>query len=327
MGFKVSAFARRVLGFAGIAVALSATTALAEWPEKAVTLIVPWSAGGGTDATARAVAEGLEKRLGQPFNVVNRTGGGGLVGHSAIVQGKSDGYTLGVITIESAMYQSQGLAGVTPDDFTYLGRFNADPIAVNVRADAPYTDVQGLVEAVKADPAAIAASGANRGGLSHLAWVGLLSAVGVDPAQINWVASDGSAPALQQLAAGAIQVVSTSPAEARPLVDAGEAKTLALISGERSSLYPDLPTTDESFGITWSPLPFRGLAGPKDLSPEVVEKVSVALKEITEDPAFQDFMASRGFSVAYQDGATFSTTVHTAGESLGAAMKAAGLGQ
>lgn len=327
MTFNFAKNAGRILGYAGAVLTLSATTALADWPEKAVTLVVPWSAGGGTDATARAVAEGLEARFGQPFNVVNRTGGGGLVGHTAIVQGKPDGYTLGVITIESAMYASQGLPGVTPEDFTYIGRFNADPIAVNVRADAPYDDVQGLVEAVKSDPSALAASGANRGGLSHLAWVGLLSAVDIDPAQINWVASDGSAPALQQLASGAIEVVSTSPAEARALVEAGEAKTLALISGERSSLYPDLPTTDESFGIEWSPLPFRGLAGPKDMPADVAEKVSTALKEITEDPEFLEMMSSRGFSVAYQDAATFSQTVHTAGSSLGAAMKAAGLGQ
>ncbi|WP_134680415.1 tripartite tricarboxylate transporter substrate binding protein [Paracoccus ravus] len=325
MTSRISGLVGRVLGTAGVLLTLTATTALAEWPEKAVTIIVPWSAGGGTDATARAVAEGLEKRLGQPFNVVNRTGGGGLVGHSAIVQAKPDGYTLGVITIESAMYKSQGLAGVAPEDFTYLGRFNADPIAVNVRADAPYADLNSLVEAVKADPGALAASGANRGGLSHLAWVGMLGKVGVDPLKANWVASDGSAPALQQLAAGAVQVVSTSPAEARALVDAGEAKTLALISGERSGLYPDLPTADEALNISWSPLPFRGLAGPKDLPDEVVAKVGAALKDLTEEPEFQKFMASRGFSVAYQDAAAFQATVETAAAGLGEAMTAAGL--
>ncbi|MFD1881100.1 tripartite tricarboxylate transporter substrate binding protein [Paracoccus pacificus] len=327
MAFKASEFARRVVSMAGIAVMLSAGTALAEWPEKAVTIIVPWAAGGGTDATARAVAQGLEKRLGQPFNVVNRTGGGGLVGHSAIVQAQPDGYTLGVITVESAMYQAQNLPGVTPDDFTYLGRFNADAVAVNVRADAPYKDVKELVAAVKADPGSISASGANRGGLSHLAWVGLLTKLDIPADQINWVASDGAAPALQQLAANAINVVTTSPAEARPLVDAGEAKTLALISGERNSLYPDLPTTDEIFGIQWSPLPYRGLTGPKGLPPEVVEKVSATLKDITEDPEFKDFMASRGFSVAYQDGPTFDKTVHDAAVSLTESMKAAGLAQ
>jgi tripartite-type tricarboxylate transporter receptor subunit TctC len=317
---------KAILGGSFIAAfALNAGVAFADWPTKAITLIVPWAAGGGTDATARVVGEALEKKLGQPVNIVNRTGGGGLVGHTDIVRAKPDGYTLGVITIESAMYQAQGLPGVTPADFDYIGRFNADAIGVNVRADAPFQNINDLLEAVKAAPGTIAASGANRGGLSHLAWVGLLSAAGVEASNENWVASDGSAPALQQLAANAIQVVSTSPAEAKSLVDAGEVKTLALISGERSSLYPDLVTTDEALSISWSPLPFRGVAGPKGLPSEVIEKVSSALEEITKDPAFQEFMTGRGFSVAYQDGAAFKTTVETAASSLAAAMKTAGM--
>ncbi|SMC93367.1 tripartite tricarboxylate transporter substrate binding protein [Rhizobium sp. RU36D] len=312
-------------GAAGIAVMLAAGAAAAEWPEKAVTIIVPWAAGGGTDATARAVAEGLQKKFGQPFNVMNRTGGGGLVGHAAIVQAAPDGYTLGVITIESAMYEAQGLKGATPADFSFIGRFNADAIGVNVRADAPYSDLKGLIEAVKKDPGGVAASGANRGGLSHLAWVGMLSKVGIDPMAANWVASDGSAPALQQLASNAIAVVSTSPAEAKALVDAGQAKTIALISSERSPLYPDLPTSDELLDIKWSPLPFRGLAGPKGLPDDVVLKVSAALKEITENAEFKTFMTSRGFSVAYQDGPTFAATVKSAQQGLTETMKAVGL--
>jgi tripartite-type tricarboxylate transporter receptor subunit TctC len=312
-------------GVAGVAVVLSAGVAMAEWPEKAVTVIVPWAAGGGTDATARAVAEGLQKKFGQPFNVVNRTGGGGLVGHSAIVQGAPDGYTLGVVTIESAMYEAQGLKGVTPADLTFIGRFNADAIAVNIRPDAPYSDLKGLIEAVKADPGGVAASGANRGGLSHLAWVGLLQKAGIDPVAANWVASDGSAPALQQLTSGAIAVVSTSPAEAKALVEANQAKTIAMISSERSPLYPDLPTSDEVLGIKWSPLPFRGMAGPKGLPDDVVQKVSAALKEITEDAEFKKFMTSRGFSVAYQDAPTFAATVKAAHDGLSETMKAVGL--
>ncbi|MBE3639267.1 Bug family tripartite tricarboxylate transporter substrate binding protein [Mangrovicoccus algicola] len=318
---------RRALCLAGIALAATAGPALADWPEKAVTVIVPWSAGGGTDATARAVASELEEKFGQPFNVVNRTGGGGLVGHSAIAQAPADGYTLGVITIESTMFQAQGLPGVTPADYTYIGRFNADPIAINIAADAGYDDAEGLIETVRADPGAVAASGANRGGLSHLAWIGLLDKLDIDPAAATWVASDGSAPALQQLASGAIDVVSTSPAEAQSLVDAGEARTVALISSERSALYPDLPTTTEIFGTDWSPLPFRGLAAPKGVPEDIVGKVETALKEITEDPDFQAFMASRGFSVAYQDAATFEATVTSSSEGLAAAMTSAGLAQ
>ncbi|NDR58791.1 tripartite tricarboxylate transporter substrate binding protein [Aliiruegeria sabulilitoris] len=302
-----------------------AGAAQAEWPERAVTIVVPWSAGGGTDATARTLAQQLEARFGQPFNVVNRTGGGGLVGHITIANAPADGYTLGVITIETTMYKAQGIPGAEPENYTLIGRFNADPIGINVRADAPYESVEELVAEVKANPGAIKASGANRGGLSHLAWVGMLKELGVDTEASPWVASAGSAPAMQQLAAGAIDVVSTSPAEARALVEAGEAKTLAVISGERTEVFPDLPTTDEIFGIKWSPLPFRGLAGPADLPEEVTATLSDALAEITADPEFKEFMASRGFSVAYQDAATFTDTVMTSRTGLVEAMKAVGL--
>jgi len=315
----VSASVVALVGFAG--------AALAEWPERAVTIVVPWSAGGGTDATARTLAQKLEERYGQPFNVVNRTGGGGLVGHITIANAPADGYTLGVITIETTMYNAQGIPGAEPENYTLIGRFNADPIGINVRADAPYDTVEDLVEAVKADPGAIKASGANFGGLSHLAWAGLLKELGIDPDASPWVASAGSAPAMQQLAAGAIGVVSTSPAEARALVEAGEAKTLAVLSGERTEVFPDLVTTDEVFGIQWSPLPFRGLAGPADMPADVTATLSDALAEITADAEFREFMGSRGFSVAYQDAATFTETVMTSRTGLVEAMKALGLAE
>lgn len=301
--------------------------ALAEWPERAVTIIVPWSAGGGTDATARAVAQELEERFGQPFNVVNRTGGGGLVGHITIANSAPDGYTLGVITIETTMFEAQGLPGAAPENFTLIGRFNADPIGINVRADAPFASAEELIKAVSANPGSLKASGANRGGLSHLAWAGLLNTLGIDPEASPWVASDGSAPAMQQLAANAISIVSTSPAEAQSLVDAGEARTLVVMADERSSLYPEIPTADEALGVDWSPLPFRGMAGPAELPEEVVTKVSQALAEITEDEDFIAMMESRGFSVAYQDAETFTQTVMRSRDALVEAMQAVGLAQ
>lgn len=317
-----AAFAAILFACASLAMG---SAALAAWPERAVTIVVPWAAGGGTDATARAVALELEKKFGQPFNVVNRTGGGGLVGHITIANSVPDGYTLGVITIETAMFEAQGLPGAAPENFTFIGRFNADAVAINVKADSPYQTAQDLIDAVKAKPGAIKASGANRGGLSHLAWAGLLNELGIDPEASPWVASDGSAPAMQQLAAGAIDVVTTSPAEAKALVDAGEVRTIALVSNEKNAGYPDLPTMPEALGVEWSPLPFRALAGPAGLPEEVTRKVSDALKEITENPEFISFMAPRGFSVAYQDSATFTETVNTSTTNLVAAMKAVGL--
>jgi tripartite-type tricarboxylate transporter receptor subunit TctC len=130
---------------------------------------------------------------------------------------------------------------------------------------------------------------------------------------------------MQQLAAGAIDVVSTSPAEAQSLVDSGRAKTLAVMSNERVSNYPNLPAMPESLNVQWSPLPFRAVAGPVGIPDEVRTKVSAALKEITADPEFIKFMNSRGFSVAYQDSATFTKTVKESAENLVDAMKAVGL--
>ena len=120
------------------------------YPNRPITLIVPWGAGGGTDAVARIIGALLEKDLGQPVNVVNRTGGNGVVGHSAISTAAADGYTLGMITVEISMMHWAGLTQMTPADFTPLSLMNIDPAAVTVRADSPYKTLDDLVKAIKA---------------------------------------------------------------------------------------------------------------------------------------------------------------------------------
>src|SRR5829696_9143101 len=122
------------------------------YPARPVTVIVPWGAGGGTDATARIVAALLEKDLGQPFNVVNRTGGSGVVGHSAIATAQPDGYTIGIITVEISMMHWQGLTQLDPKSYTPLALMNEDPPGVQVKADSPYKTVQELADAIKASP-------------------------------------------------------------------------------------------------------------------------------------------------------------------------------
>src|SRR2546430_12729972 len=106
--------------------ALLVTAAHAAYPERPITLIVPWGAGGGTDATARIIGSLLEKELGQPVNVVNRTGGSGVVGHQAIASSPSDGYTIGMITVEIGMMHWVGLTNLSANDYTLIGVVNAD---------------------------------------------------------------------------------------------------------------------------------------------------------------------------------------------------------
>ena len=136
--------ARRQLLKALTALAVGCTLTAGAWaqsnyPNRPITLVVPWGAGGGTDATARIVGTLLEKELGQPVNVVNRTGGNGVVGHSAISTAAPDGYTLGMITVEITMMHWAGLTPMTYRDFTPLSLMNIDTAGV-VRAN--YTNGQ-----------------------------------------------------------------------------------------------------------------------------------------------------------------------------------------
>src|SRR5438094_6937550 len=123
----------------------AAAAAHAQYPQRPVQLIVPWGAGGGTDATARIIASLLEKELKQPVNVVNRTGGSGVVGHQAIASSAPDGYTLGLITVEITMMHHVGLTPLKHTDYTPIGLVNADPAGVNVRVDSPYKSVKDLL--------------------------------------------------------------------------------------------------------------------------------------------------------------------------------------
>ena len=165
------------------------------YPSRPVTVIVPWGAGGGTDATARIVAALLEKDLGQPFNVVNRTGGSGVVGHTAIAGAQPDGYTIGMLTVEISMMRWQGLTELAPKSYTPLALMNEDPPGIQVSSSSPYKTVKDLAEAVKAaPPGKFKASGTGQGGIWHLAIAGMLQDLKVDPASAPWVPSQGAAP-------------------------------------------------------------------------------------------------------------------------------------
>ena len=118
------------------ALCLSAS-AFAQYPNRPLTLVVPWGAGGGTDAVARFIASLMEKDLGQPVNVVNRTGGSGVVGHSAIASAAPDGYTIGMITVEITMMHHQKLTELNPASYTPIALVNLDPAGFQVRADSP----------------------------------------------------------------------------------------------------------------------------------------------------------------------------------------------
>jgi len=318
---------RRVLGAAALAAcaAFGIGSAHAAWPERPVTLIVPWGAGGGTDATARIIGSLLEKELGQPVTVVNRTGGSGVVGHAAIASSPPDGYTIGLITVEIGMMHWQGLTDISGVSYTPIGLVNVDPAGLQVRADAPYKNANELVAAIKANPGKFKASGTGQGGIWHLALAGMLKDLKVDPAAAPWVPSNGAAPGLQDLVAGGVEIVPCSLPEARSLIDAGKVKSLAVMSDAPAGLYPNVPTLKAATGSEWKIGAWRGIAAPKGLPKDVSDKLVAAIKKIAASKEYVEFMGSRGFGVAYLPPDEFGRFMAKSDTDLGATMKAVGI--
>lgn len=296
------------------------------YPTRPITMLVPWGAGGGTDATARIIAALLEPKLGQPINVVNRTGGAGVIGHSAIATAPADGYTLGLVTVEIAMMHHLGLTELTYEDYTPLGLMNADSPAITVSSKSDYQDIESLTEAVKSsEPGTFTASGTSQGGIWHLALVGWLKSLGLEGNHVTWVPSEGSAPAMQDLIAGGIDIVTVSLAETKAMVDAGRAVNVALMGSERAASHPDVPTLIESGAADFALATWRGVCGPKDMPQEAADAVSAALAEIAVDPQFVDFMSGRGFNISYLDPAAHGKMMMEADAQMGETMAAAGL--
>ena len=308
-----------------LALTLVAGVAAAAYPDRPITLIVPWAAGGGTDATARIIGTLLEKELGQPVNVVNRTGGSGVVGHSAIASAAPDGYTIGVLTVEIGMMHWQGLTELTGTSYTPIGLVNVDPAGLSVAADSPYKTANDLIAAIKANPGKLKASGTGQGGIWHLALAGMLRDMKIDPAAVPWVPSNGAAPGLQDMVAGGVQIAPVSPPEARSLIDAGKVRLLAVMADKPIAMYPNVPTLKAATGSGWTLGVWRGIGAPKNIPAEAKDKLAAAVQKVVASKDYTDFMAKQGYGVAYAGPDEFAKVMAKSDSDLGATMKAVGL--
>ena len=309
-----------------LALAASATGALAQaYPDRPITLIVPWGAGGGTDAVARMIGSLVERDLGQPVNVINRTGGSGVVGHAAIAGAAPDGYTIGMITVEITMMHHQKLTELDGASYTPIALVNLDPAGLQVRADSAYKNVADVLAAIKANPGKFKASGTGQGGIWHLALAGMLKDAKIDPAAAPWVPSNGAAPGLQDLAAGGVEFVPCSLPEARSLIDAGKVRSLAVMNKTRSALFPNVPTLKEATGSDWATGAWRGIAAPKGLPAPVAARLEASVKKAYDSKEYKDFMAQRGFGLLWGSGTEFAAFMAKGDADMKAVMTAVGL--
>lgn len=317
---------------AAAAAAMTATAAHAQeacdWaPERAVTFVVPWGAGGGTDAHSRALAAMLEARMGQPFNVVNRTGGNGVTGHTAIATADPDGYTVGAATAEITMMHHAGLTELTPDDFTPIALLDVAPASVVVKADSEYASLDDLLAYAEENPGELTASGTSQGGIWHLALAGLLESQGLAPDAIRWIPSQGAAPAMQELLAGGVDVVTPALSEAKAIIESGEAKGLAFMNDAPNEALPDVPTVGDATGTPFTLASFISMAGPGGMEDGVACAYAQAVGEVLASDEWAEFKASRGSDVVQEDREALSARYSETDASMGEAMAGIGLAQ
>ncbi|MFT5322307.1 MAG: tripartite-type tricarboxylate transporter receptor subunit TctC [Planctomycetaceae bacterium] len=273
-----------------------------DYPSRPITLVCPWAVGGGTDRVSRQMAVFLESELGTPVNVVNATGGQGVTGHSRGIRAKPDGYTISMMTLELSMLHWRNLTDLTWEESAPLMSLNEDPAALFVRSDSDFQTVQDLEAAVKDRPGELKASGTAALAAWHLALAGWLISLDQNPTDVIWMPSQGSAPSLQELMTGDLDLVCCSLPEAKSLLVSGDVRCLGVMADERqaSDDFKDYPTLKEQ-GSDWTLTGWRGLGIAKDTPQEIQDKLVGVLKRIVSGEArvngesFPEFMDRQGF--------------------------------
>lgn len=276
---------------------LAAAPAAAEYPERSVTLICPFPAGGAMDTVARALGEAMKKTFPKPVVVVNRPGAAGTIGNSEVVQARPDGHTLGISAIAVLTVQPHltDLPYKGPDTYAPVIKLVNLAIVLAVRADSPWKSAQEFLAAARQAPGKLRVSSPGIGTILHLNLEELKGRAGVDLTHVPFA---GNAEALPALLGGHVEASMLHPSEVLPHVQAGKARVLLAFEPKRLPLFPDAPTARElGWDITMGV--YYLLIAPKGTPAAVVQAVHDAARRAQEDPAFVTFAKTRGFDIDY----------------------------
>jgi len=273
-----------LVGVFALALVLPGKAPAAGFPERDITLVVPWAAGGGTDTLARTLVKNGKKYFGVNINVVNRVGGTGVVGMDSVAKAKPDGYTVGVITFNLSTYRLLGQSDLSYRDFSLIALLNRSIAGLSVKADSQFKTLKDLVEYAKANPGVVTVGHSGPAGAWHLAAVGIAHKHGV---KFTFVPFDGAAPTRTALVGGHITVCSSGMDEVLQFYQTKQVRILAANSPTRHPAFPDVPTMAEAGYPIENPIfDWRGLGAPKGTPPEVMKTLREGFKKATEDPDY-----------------------------------------
>lgn len=263
----------------------SLSYAQADYPNKPITLVVPFPPGGVTDIAGREVARNLTKYLNQPVVVENKVGAGGNIGTQYVARSKPDGYTLGLLTVSAmsiAPHVTKNLGFNPSKDFTPITNVITTDGAIVANAGTPYNTVQELIAFAKANPDKVNYASVGNGSIPHLTAEMFSQRAGI---KMTHVPYKGAGPAMQDLLANQIPIsFETSLATALNNVASGRLKILALTGPQRSPAVPNVPTVAESGYPNFSAQGWFGLFGPANLPPNVVAALNKATTDALRDP-------------------------------------------
>ena len=272
---------RNALSLAAVAALAAApfSTAFAQdaWPTRAITIIVPFSAGGTTDIVARFAGQALSQELGQPVIIDNRPGAGGNIGAQAVARAPADGYTLvmgtvGTHAINPSLYKKMPYDHIK--DFAPISRVTAVPNVLIANPSQPYKTVKELIAYGKANPDKLTFASSGSGTSIHLAGELFKSMTGITMQHIPY---KGSSPALTDLMAGQTNIMFDNLPSAIQFIKAGKLRPIAVTTIKRAPQFPDLPTIDEAGVPGFDASSWFGLLAPANTPPAVIKRIDDAL--------------------------------------------------
>jgi tripartite-type tricarboxylate transporter receptor subunit TctC len=277
--------------------------------------VVPYPPGGPTDIVARVVAQKLSEQLGQQFIIDNRPGAGGNTGAELVARSPADGYTLVVATTAHAINPSlfKNLGYSLSKDLAPVSLLTSGPLVIVANPSLPAKNVAELIALAKAKPGELNFASSGNGQSTHLSAELFASMAGV---KMNHIPYKGSAPALTDTMGGQTQLMFDTMLSAMPHVKGGKLKALAVTSATRSPVAPDVPTVAESGLPGYEAIAWNGLLAPAHTPPDVLARLSTALKKVLAAPDVKDKFEAQGFAATWnspEDFGRFMTPRSTSG--------------
>jgi len=323
---RTGAFTRRAALSAAAGAVLAPSTPRAQdpYPNRPVTIVVPWAPGGSTDILARAVAEPLQRSLGQPVVVENRSGASGNVGSAAVARARPDGHTLlfgsmSTHAMNGALFRDMPFDGA--EDFTAISLLAYVLNTMVVHPSVPANSVAEFIAHARANPGKVAYASAGAGSTNHLCAAMFARMTGIEMVHVPY---RGGAPAVLDTVAGQTQLLFSAGTQTLGHVRDGRLKLLGVTEGRRSRLLPEVPTVAETVP-GYEMAVWYGALGPKDMPRGLVARLNAGINRALLLPEVRDKMAGIGVEVVNETPEAFAAALRADAEKWGKVIRELGI--